>query len=155
MARMRADALAALLERSDSHHCLSLMMKFRVAVQVQPGKSGHAGITSVLSSAMSRPMEGNPVTRLRRKELRPWRRLVKRRRQKDSGYVDSVRGRRQDLAASSDEVALYLRCLTSEARVPKTWVQLCAHSTVSARKKKSEIRTAVKLEVINACTPHP
>ena len=65
MARMRADALAALLERSDSHHCLSLMMKFRVAVQVQPGKSGHAGITSVLS----RPIEANPVTRLRRKEL--------------------------------------------------------------------------------------
>ena len=70
MARMRVDALATLLQISDSHHCLSLMaaprsMKFRVAVQVQPGKSGHAGITSVLS----RPMEANPVTRLRRKEL--------------------------------------------------------------------------------------
>ena len=41
---MRADALATLLQRSDSHHCLSLMaaprsVKFRVAVQVQPGKS--------------------------------------------------------------------------------------------------------------------
>ena len=70
MARMRVDALATLLQISDSHHCLSLMaaprsMKFRVAVQVQPGKSGHARITSVLS----RPMEANPVTRLRRKEL--------------------------------------------------------------------------------------
>ena len=40
MARMRGHALATLLQRS---------MNFRVAVQVQPGKSGHAGITSVLS----------------------------------------------------------------------------------------------------------
>ena len=70
MARMRGHALATLLQIGDSHHCLSLMaaprsVKFRVAVQVQPGKSGHATITSVLS----RPMEANPVTRLRRKEL--------------------------------------------------------------------------------------
>ena len=38
---MRADALATLLERSDSHHCLSLMaaprsLQLRVAIQVEP-----------------------------------------------------------------------------------------------------------------------
>ena len=112
MARMRADSLATLSQRSDSHHCLSLMaaprrMKFRVAVQVQPGKSGHAGITSVLSSAMSRPMDANPVTRLRKKELMALASPVKRHHQKDSGHVDIVRGRRQDLAASSDGVVFF------------------------------------------------
>ena len=151
MARMRADALATLLERSDSHHCLSPMaaprsLKFRVAIQVQPG------ITSVLSSAMSRPKEANPVTR---KELWRWRRLVK---TASSERQRLCRHRLEKTSGSGCELGrgcFVFEMFDFRGKSPEeVGPALCTQHS-KREKKKSEIRTAVKLELINACTPHP
>ena len=110
-------------------------MKFRVGVQVQPGKSGHAGIKSVLSSAMSRPMDANPVTRLRKKELMALASPGKTPSSERQRPCRQRPGEDFKIRLRAQTKLFFLRCLTSEARVPNTRVRLCAQCTVSARKK--------------------
>ena len=101
-------------------------------------------------SPLGRPMDANPVTRLRKKELMAL---------ASPGKTPSSERQRSCRQRPGEDFKIRLRAQTKlffemfDFRGKR--VRLYAQCAVSARKKTSETRTAVKLELINACTPNP
>ena len=160
---MRADALATLFERSDSHHCLSLIaaprsLQLRVAIQVEPVGRGKRGACTDHLCLVQRDVQADGGES--RDEVAEERTLAMASPGKTASSERQRLCRQRPGKTSGSGCELGRGCFVFEmfdfrGKSPENVGPALCTQHSEREKKMSEIRTAVKLEPINACTPHP